>query len=762
LRKIKVKIILLLFGGILVPSLSGCYQEPVGKILSIENARLKLGFDKNTGSLRVFHDIDNSHEYLDTALTPVSLWQVELLGGSKIETIDMTTPSKFHFSKSNNSIVLTWDDFSGIKNKDFKVSAIITLDKGASLSSWKISVSGTEGQKVNRVIFPIISGIKDLGDESLAVPDWMGMLIKDPRKILSGIEGREKRLEWGYPGPLSLQCLALYDPNVCGFYASCNDSLAYHKSFSFTLDTLNNLTYQMVNYPALDSKMDIYETPYEAVIGSFKGDWITAAGQYREWGSKQRWSKESRFANKLVASWLEKTAIWVWNRGKSDNVLIPANDLRKRVNLPVNVFWHWWHGCSYDDGFPEYLPPREGKESFTKAMAAANKNGINAIVYMNSYQWGDSTKSWKTENASLYAVKDINGNLRSHVFNIFTGRSLTNMCMATQFWKDKYSSLCDSCVNKYHTNGVYMDQACQNIMCYDTTHGHSIGGGNYWVDNFGKLTTMIRSKIPGNNPVALAGEGCGEAWMPHLDAMLTLQVSRERYAGAGPSETIPFFQAVYHQYAITYGSYSSLIVPPYDELWPKEYAPEKPLELLDNNFNKQFLMEQARSFVWGMQPTISNYQSFLASKRKEEIEYLTNLAEIRYNGLKYLLYGKFMRSPAIDIPEEEIWISRLSIYAGKEGKSVTRFQKTVPLIYSGTWKSDDNQLGIALASISNDPLGVNLNFNSDVYELPSSGDIYIIDENGKKKLTEYSDGKIRVNLELMTRGVCIVEIVPDK
>ena len=27
----------------------------------------------------------------------------------------------------------------------------------------------------------------------------------------------------------------------------------------------------------------------------------------------------------------------------------------------------------------------------------------------------------------------------------------------------------------------------------------------------------------------LAGEGCGEGWLPYLDLMLSLQVSRERY-----------------------------------------------------------------------------------------------------------------------------------------------------------------------------------------------------------------------------------------
>jgi len=761
MKTLKDRILLLLFLCLMSFFLPGCNHSPEEQIVYIENGKLKLGFDRNTGAFLVFRDIVNSHEYLDTNIIPGSLWEVDLIRTSEIETIDMTTPSEFHFSKRNHSLVLSWDNFSGIENKDFKITAVITLDKNKPLSSWKISIEGIEGKKVNRVVFPKISGLKDLGEEYLAVPAGMGQLLKNPRTHLARIQRREKKHEWGYPGPLSLQCLALYNSEKCGFYASCNDSLAYRKSFSFLLDTLNCLIYQMNNYPALDSTISSYSPPYEAIIGSFKGDWITAAGQYREWASEQRWCYESRFKNKLNPPWLEETALWVWNRGKSGNVLVPAIDLKQRLDLPVSVFWHWWHGNPYDQELPEYFPPREGKKSFVTAMSSAQDEGVRAIVYMNAFQWGNSTESWKNENASFYSVKDINGKMRSHVYNIFTGKSLTNMCMATQFWRDKYSSLCDSAVNTYQTNGVYMDQACLNRVCYDKNHGHSIGGGNYWVDNFGELTDQIRSNISKKNQPALAGEGCGEAWLPYLDVFLTLRVSRERYLGVNEWESIPFFQAVYHQYGITYGNYSSLLIPPYDELWPEEFAPKNPKQLLDEGFNKQFLMEQARSFVWGMQPTIANYQSFLASERKEEIKYLINLARVRYQGLKYLLYGKFLRSPDIEFPEEELKISRLSIYAGRKGESVTTFQKSFPLIYSGTWKSDDNQVGIALASISDDPYRINFSFNSNDYELPPSGEVYIIDTEGKRKLTEYSDEKVQVDFMLQPKGLCILEITPD-
>jgi hypothetical protein len=408
------------------------------------------------------------------------------------------------------------------------------------------------------------------------------------------------------------------------------------------------------------------------------------------------------------------------------------------------------------------MPPREGKESFVTAMSSAREKDIRAIVYMNQALWGTTTESWKNENAVLASAKDVDGNTMSHVFNKFTNKPAAYMCMGTQFWKDKYSSLCDSAVNTYKVNGVYMDMACLSLKCYDKSHGHPIGGGNYWIDNFGKITNQIRSKVSTEKQLVLAGEGCGEVWLPYLDAFLTLEMSKERYAGVGGWETIPFFQAVYHQYSIAYGNYSSLTEPPYDELWPKEFAPKEPLKLLDKRYNQQFLMEQARSFVWGIQPTIANYRTILASERAEEIKYILDLAKTRNQGLQYLLYGKFLKSPDIEFPKAAFDISRLSIYAGKTGNTVTTFRDIFPLIYSGTWQSENKQIGIALASISDDPFKVDFTLNSKDYELPPSGKIYMIDADGKRLISSYAEMKVHIDFTLKPKGLCIVEIIPDK
>lgn len=727
-------------------------------IVFIENGKIKLGFENKTGKLVVFNDLINNYDFIDQRVVNELPWEINFhLNQKNSLQINKLSPSKFSYSKSDpQTLILCWEDFNGLDN--FKVNAEISLDKNKALSYWDISIDGLRDKALTSVVFPKITGIKDMKNEELVIPDWMGSLMSEPREALKNGSGK---MQWNYPGALSSQLIAIYNSSKSGFYASCNDSLSYVKNFSLKLDSFNTLMYEMINFPSLDTSLTSYRPNYQAIIGSFKGDWIDVAEIYGEWAVNQKWAKESRFKNGLTPSWLEETALWIWNRGKSDNVIKPAVELKERLGLPVNVHWHWWHNCSYDDNFPEYLPPREGKESFVKAMKLAQNAGIKTHVYMNAIQWGDATEAWKSGEVRPYTVKDINGNERSHVFNIFTGSALVNMCSGTDFWRNHYSSLCDSVVTIYQTDGVYMDQTCLNRMCYDKSHGHEIGGGNYWVENSAKLISQIRSKDFGDKQPIFTGEGSSENWLPHLDAFLTLQASRERYAGVGNTETIPFFQAVFHQYGITFGSYSSLVTPPYDELWPKEFAPDNPEQPLDDIFDNQFLMEQARAFVWGMQPTIANYHIFLHSDKKEEMDYLLNIAKLRYKGLKYLLYGEFLRSPEIDVPQQEIDISRLSIYAGRSKESVTAFKKRVPLIYTGTWKAEDNNVGIALASISDNSIPINFNIKTKNYDLTENGKVYKITLKGRELINIYTNGSINVDLSIEPKGLCIIEIEPS-
>lgn len=733
---------------------TGCAQMG-GNVERLSNGKFELAFKSATGELEEMVSVKENASFLvNGIMSGGSPWEIIIDEAEKSRRIDAREASNFSTSQTASGLELTWAGFEGLP-KDFRVTAYVGLIPDSAMSTWRIRVDGTGGTLIRKVTFPRVAGLRDLGGEELAAPDWMGALLKSPREALTpGGQG----FAWEYPGHMSMQFITLYNPHGAGIYLASDDSLAYSKTFTLSLDSTGMLVYGVDNYPPYEQRLTSYEPPYAFLIGGFHGDWLTAAQLYKRWAKEQRWCRDSRLANGKVPDWVETTSYWVWNRGRAANVLPPATALSERLDSRVSVLWHWWHGGSYDDSFPEYFPPRDGNVVFKSAVSEAQQKGVNALVYMNALKWGPSTQSWVDEGAERFAAKDIDGKMLSHVYNIFTKKALTNMCEATDFWKQKYASLVDTAINQYGVGGIYMDQICLNRRCYDPTHNHTVGGGNYWMTHVAKKDRLIRSKFPAGGTQALAGEGVGENWLPHLDLFLALQVSKERYAGVHHWQTIPLFQSVYHEYGITFGNYSSLLTPPYDEKWPQEQAPDNTETPLDAEFNSQFLMEQARSFVWGMQPMIANYQPFLDTVRKEEIDFVERLAHVRQAGLDYFVFGEFLRPPGLDISSERMAISRLSIYAGRSG-NVTRFESEFPSVYTSAWRSQKGKVAVALASISEQDFPVSFVIDTAAYEIGNTGSVYVNDEHGRRKLMDYDARNSTVSLILPPRGICFLEFI---
>lgn len=749
--------------------------------IELKNRFLSVQFDPSNGRLLKLLDLETKMDFVDPGGGDAALWQIDLLPGNTPAGLSPASARSFRWRRAGRrepALHLLWENFEAPAAERLRVEVMVTLDARAAMSRWRILIEDPGGLSMEKIRFPRIVSIREQPEERLAAPVWMGELTKDPRSVISNRPDRQNRLEWPYPGILSLQCLALYRDKGPGLYLSCDDTAAFRKAFAFQGGSGRKISYEMIHLPEkLRPPRTSYAPEYHALIGTFTGDWMTSAERYREWGTRQDWARKGRLNRGLVPDWLLETGLWVWNRGRSDQVLKPAEALKRELGIPVSVFWHWWHGCPYDTGFPEYLPPREGTGPFRQAFAEAHRGGIHAIVYMNQRLWGMTTRSWKEMGAQQYAVKTLDGTVRPEVYNTYTLQPCASMCIATPFWRNTYAGIAEEAVRDLGVDGIYMDQACSSLVCYDPTHGHPLGGGTFWMNGFRLLSNDIRNRTATAKKVLLAGEGCGEAWLPYLDLMLTLQVSRERYAppGEGP-EVIPFFQAVYHDCGVTYGSYSSLTIPPYDELWPKEFAPQEPLKLLDRRYASQFYLEQARAFVWGLQPTIANFRPSHLEERAEEAGYVLKLSKMRHAGLKYLLYGKFLRPPQLNVPAVPVEISRLSIYAGRRSRSdpppgrqpeddssddsgsgepQTHFSITSPGILAGAWRAKDGDLGIALASIVDNAVPVVLNLKS--YGVGLEDRIYLMDESGRRELTPSTSGS-SVAFELAPRGACIVEV----
>ncbi len=747
------------------PTGSAACDQSAGRAeaVSIENGLLRIGVDPQDGTLLELADLKGTHNHVGDAQDLDGLWELELLIDGRRAVLTPTHAKTFRCEilPPGDMVRLAWSGFTLPGASECKVEAAVRLEPGTPMSRWEIAVEKPAGLGLRQIRFPRVFALRQQEDERLAVPVWMGQQAADPRSFLCGADGPARRLSWDYPGRLSMQCLAYYGSGGSGLYAACDDTAAMRKAFALWGTPDGAVHFEAIHYPEGHATgVSRYALPYRVLLGAFQGDWMTAAERYRAWATRQPWAKQSRLRRGLVPDWVLETGLWVWNRGRSPGVLPPAAALQKRLGLPVRVFWHWWHGCPYDIGFPEYLPPREGTEAFRQAVAQAHDDGVRMLVYMNQRAWGMSTQSWREEGAERFAVKGEDGRVRPEVYNIFTRQALASMCLATPFWRNKYAGLAEQALRDLGVDGIYMDQACSQLPCYDPNHGHPPGGGGSWLEGFRALSEDIRRRCGADRPIALAGEGCGEPWLPYLDLMLTLQVSKERYSPpSDPWEVIPFFQAVYHPYAVTYGSYSSLVMPPYDELWPAEFAPAEPLALLDRKYSRQFYLEQARAFVWGQQPTLANFLPVHLDQRSEEIEYVMRLARVRSRGAKYLLRGEFLRPPELDVPQVTSDFSRLSIYAGQKSR-LTSYRKRHPLALAGAWRAADGDVAIALASIADQPLSLSVGLDPRYYGLKRRAPAYRIDETGRRPV-EPLGGEPSLKLELPARAAWVFEFCND-
>jgi len=732
--------------------------------LVAQGRHLRVELSPDDGHLVSLVDRASGRELLAAVPETTSLWSLQLRDGGTMRTLTARAAGRFRATPATargDALQLTWDRFAVAASPRLAVTATVRVAGATADSEWRIRVDGMDAGGIDSVRFPRISGIASVGPGGeLAVPLWMGQRARDPRRVLRNADGGSRRLEWFYPGQLSLQALALYPAGGTGLYLAADDSLAYRKSFALWGEGTEGAGYEMVHLPENPARATRYAPSYAAIVGAVTGDWLTAAERYRAWGTRQAWARRSRLERGLVPRWVTETGIWIWNRGRSPGVLDPALALQREYALPVSVFWHWWHKGAYDTSFPDYLPPREGREPFRAAVKAAQSQGVHAIVYMNQRLWCLDTPSWTREGAERFAVRNPDGSFRTEVYNIFDPKPCATMDIATPFWRDKYAGIAEEVVRDYGLDGIYMDQAVLSLVCWSPDHGHPVGGGHYWMDGFRALARDIRRRAPAARPVTLGGEGGGESWLPELDDFLTLQVSTERYADPGGGwEVIPFFQAVYHRYALTYGSYSSLTFPPYDDLWPAEFAPANALTLLDPKFRRQFHLEQARAFVWGMQPTIANFLPEQLRERRTDIDYALQLAKIRRALPDFFLRGTFVRAPSSDAPLVDVPISRVSIYAARRG-GATETARREPVVQLGAFRARDGRVAIAVASILEEPLSVTLDVHPAALGLTNGARAVRVDAGGRRSIGALSANASPLTLQLSPLQAAVLLLEP--
>ena len=282
---------------------------------------------------------------------------------------------------------------------------------------------------------------------------------------------------------------------------------------------------------------------------------------YRDWVlPNAQWTQLGKLENRTdIPEWSYNITTWVnthWNQvdifnktgGQPQAVLERMKNIVERLGLDKDALalhWYEWDTlgyilgsdyqycgsevtCGFDTHYPEYFPPREG---FNLALKGLQDLGVKVAPYINGRIFDQGTDSWTANNriAQLSASKNNTGflNITMSEYSFFnesygSKAVFSAMCPYTEYWQDTIADVCDKLVNYYGTDGVYIDQIATATTkpCFDTSHGHSLGGGNHWFEGYTKMLQECRD-LMGSNAMVLS-EGQNELYVGQIHIFLSL------------------------------------------------------------------------------------------------------------------------------------------------------------------------------------------------------------------------------------------------
>ncbi len=729
--------------------------EETGKDISISNGIIELRFNEEQSGfgLKSIRNVQKDHDFLLEQPNSSTIWEIEFKHTSnRLVTIDNKVECNrtYNIEKSPDSSNLTlhlyWKDITlGTEKNAVDVHATIRLDK-SSLSYWQINVENRSKHFGTwEITYPSIKGLRASEDEDveLAIPDFSGRLLKNPVKKIPEMLDDDPRPPqvMSYPSArCTMQFSTLFEgKNNNGLYLATHDGKAYVKKFGYNVDEKDrSLKYGIRNYPegmGIPGSKSSYTMPYEAVIGVYEGDWITASKIYHDWAINQKWCSKGKLSQREdIPKWYLNTVVW-FSGGPTDN-MIP---LAKYLDVPTSFQWYNWHEIPFDTFYPDYFPPIAEFSEKSKQLQSA---GIKITPYINSRIWDMNSKSWSSENPQSAACKvpyklfdDLISYSRwpSRVWqdlaismDHWNENPFAVMCPTTKVWQDKQSEIITRLVSEYGMNGVYMDQtaSCQPVYCFDPTHGHSIGGGNYWVEGNRKMVELCKENARKKNPeMILTTEDFAEPYIDVFDGLLACNTS-----SIAP-ELIPMFNYVYSGYCLRFG------------------------RSFRNSSGLPFMMRNAQMFLWGEQmgwfdPNILNMES-------PEAKYLKGLCRAldKETVKKFLFFGEMVRPPKLEGDNPVL----------SAAWDANQKNTDMPAVSHSAWKAEDGTLGLVFTNMDNSAHSISYIVDPKQYKLPQTKkyNVKIIEGVGAGRVKRYNSGSFIRTEKIPPRSILVLEIKAD-
>ena len=388
--------------------------------------------------------------------------------------------------------------------------------------------------------------------------------------------------------------------------------------------------------------------------------------------------------------------------------------LKRELGVPLAYHVYNWHHIPFNVEYPHFMP---AKDEFKKGCKELKKENVYIFPYINSVSWEADDHEMNHEmtfkNTGKYGctVKEDGSNLYfPYPQTTISGKTvdLAPMCPSYEKWHDINYDTIRKMERELDIDGIYLDQvSCFIKSCYNPEHGHTLGGGNYWVEGYNKMMEKIKA---GRQRDSFYYSECNtEGYMKAFDGFLTWM-----WVANGD---VPAYPLVYSGYIQLLGRITD----------------GKKKE--DVEFYKY---ETAKSLLYGQQIGWTNADIL---HDKERLDFLKKIVSARYKYKDLFINPKMLRPPYVKTELEPITTT-----------PALKFEEDVVMerVLAGAWQyKDKSKTVIFIVNVDNREADFEVSFDIKEYGLNS----LFLPENSK-----IEDGKCIIEGKLSPTELRIIEI----
>lgn len=497
------------------------------------------------------------------------------------------------------------------------VTMTVTLLNNSELLQWDIATTVPKGWVIRYTDFPRIAIDRETDYRLINTEGW-GNDVEIPYP---------QRFNQTYPSfNASMQMVMLHNATGAVYYATPDPSASLKDYVEDVKDDHIVLYTRTTNSEAWCATGS-YRLPWTTTLGFSPQGWEDAAMRYyRPFTYTTSWGNKT-LSSRNIPQWLLDTDVWFRSKGLSEEVTSAID--RAAAMYGKGTFFHtyYWHNHPYDTHYPDYFP---AKPEYPALVEKIRKHGCRVVPYINGRLWDPDADSYKTLNGAQASCRKPDGTLYTEIYP--TSNVLNTVtCPASPLWQGIITNLVDRIQSELKTDGVYIDQiSCSPIKpCWNKQHGHALGGGSYWVENYHTLIADIRRSHlkPGN--MLFSEENC-ECYIDLFDAQLTVNTPH-----SATCKIIPLFPTIYSDRCITVGYTST----PNDSV---------------NSGDFMHMLQGA--FLYGSQLGWVQPNLLMRDECKREQAFFKELARVRRNYHHVFNAGRYMRQliPTSDNPIIEV------------------------------------------------------------------------------------------------------------